>query len=239
MEWDDQHQGPDIQDLENEELEYMAATMRKWVTVKDEMGLVTCELEEGYCDYINQVYISPEDETEEEDVSLPEIIHGLSAIDLQEVTLDSIRAKHKNMKSSEDWYPYQSKTEQLRKNGLGISTDHFVMASGNILYMNNIPALVANIRDYSNPQVSSLLHFDPEETNGGVTEFWQAQRLKEMPPDLLTPMHRKSFKDYYVNEIVELRDRSLVIPQMWVFRNGRMCADGYKVEITEWMIPFM
>ncbi|KAF8579603.1 hypothetical protein K439DRAFT_1648448 [Ramaria rubella] len=96
-----------------------------------------------------------------------------------------------------------------------------------------IMEIIGGQNDYSNPQVSSLLHFYPEETNGVVTEFWQAQHLKEMPPDLLTPMYHKLFKDFYVNEIAELRDRSLIIPQMWVFRNGRMCADGYKVEITE------
>ncbi|KAF8581129.1 hypothetical protein K439DRAFT_1619281 [Ramaria rubella] len=109
MEWDDRPCRPDIQHFENEELDYMTATMRKHVTVEDNMELVARELE-GYRDYINQIYISPEDETEEEDVSLPEIIHGMSAIDLAEVTLDSMCARYKNMKSSEDWYPYQTKT---------------------------------------------------------------------------------------------------------------------------------
>ncbi|KAF8576964.1 hypothetical protein K439DRAFT_1649193 [Ramaria rubella] len=107
-------------------------------------------------------------------------------------------------------------------NGPVIATNRYVTASGNILYMNDIPSLVANI-------LASLLHFYPEETDGPEMEFWQAARLKQMPPDLLSPMFHKGLKDYYVNELAEMRDSSLVIPHMWIIREGRMCADAYNI----------
>ncbi|KAF8579127.1 hypothetical protein K439DRAFT_1648550 [Ramaria rubella] len=121
-------------------------------------------------------------------------------------------------------YALRTAQEHLRTNGPVIATNRYVTASRNILYMNDIPSL-----DYSNPQVASLLHVYPEETDGLVTEFWQAARLKQMPPDLLSPMFRKGLKDYYVNKLAEMRDGSLVIPHMWIIREGRMCADAYNV----------
>ncbi|KAF8575334.1 hypothetical protein K439DRAFT_1370187, partial [Ramaria rubella] len=84
-----------------------------------------------------------------------------------------------------------------------------------------------------NPQITSLLHVYPEETDGLVMEFWQAARLKQMPPDLLSPMFHKCLKDYYVNKLKELRDGSLVIPHMWIIHEGRMCADVYNIVTIE------
>lgn len=84
-------------------------------------------------------------------------------------------------------------------------------------------------QDYANPKVSHLLKFYPEETDGRLTEFWEAQRLKEMPPDLLTPMFRKGIQSFYVNELAEMANGNLVIPHMWIIRNKVVCADACRV----------
>ncbi|KAF8581928.1 hypothetical protein K439DRAFT_1250749, partial [Ramaria rubella] len=51
---------------------------------------------------------------------------------------------------------------------------------------------------------------------------WQAVGLKQMWPDLLSPMYHKGLKDYYVNELAGLSNSSLVIPHMWVILQGTM-----------------
>ncbi|KAF8581935.1 hypothetical protein K439DRAFT_191699 [Ramaria rubella] len=60
-------------------------------------------------------------------------------------------------------------------------------------------------------------------------QFWEAKRLRELPPDLLTPMYQKGLKYYYVNEICQLESGELVIPYMWIIQNKKMCVNGYKV----------
>ncbi|KAF8497317.1 hypothetical protein JB92DRAFT_3084667 [Gautieria morchelliformis] len=92
-------------------------------------------------------------------------------------------------------------------------------ASGNVLYVNSLPEIVA--KDYANPQTAHLLQHYPEDTKGPVSEIWQARRWKELPPDLLTPMCRHKMKDYYVNELAETRAGKYVIPYMWIIRESQ------------------
>lgn len=104
------------------------------------------------------------------------------------------------------------------------------MYGSNVLFM----SCTANkiLQDYSNPQTAHLMQFYPEETTGAISETSQAQRWKEMPPDLLTPMFRKGLKDFYVNELAEMEGGDYVIPHMWVVRNCRMSTDAHRVQVT-------
>ncbi|KAF8519952.1 hypothetical protein JB92DRAFT_3112037 [Gautieria morchelliformis] len=90
-----------------------------------------------------------------------------------------------------------------------------------------------NKTDYANPQIAPLLCFYPEEKEGCVSEIWQMKRIKELPAEQLTPMVRKGLKDFYVNELAELRSGEYVIPHMWIIRNNVMCADARRVELTQ------
>lgn len=119
--------------------------------------------------------------------------------------------------------------EHLQKNCGGMPTTRFVSSLGNILYLNDIPKIIGNVgacsipemtmltvksQDYANPQTAPLLQPYPEETSGLVSEGWQASRIREMPPDLLTPMFRKGLKDFFVNELAETISGLLLIPHM-------------------------
>ncbi|KAF8494495.1 hypothetical protein JB92DRAFT_3126914 [Gautieria morchelliformis] len=119
---------------------------------------------------------------------------------------------------------------RLRKFG-GVTTKRFESSLGNVMYLNDIPEIIAH--DYANPQIAPLLCFYPEEKEGCVSEIWQMKRIKELPAEQLTPMVRKGLKDFYVNELAELRSGEYVIPHMWIIRNNVMCADARRVELTQ------
>ncbi|KAF8522366.1 hypothetical protein JB92DRAFT_3081973 [Gautieria morchelliformis] len=127
-------------------------------------------------------------------------------------------------------YALQQTQEWLRKECGGVPTSRWESSMGNILYLNDISKIIAN--DYMNPQVDTLLHFYPEEMDGPVSESWPTKRIKEMPPDQLTPMHRKGLKDFYVNKLAELESGEYVIPHMWIVHKKRMCADAHRVYVA-------
>ncbi|KIJ40446.1 hypothetical protein M422DRAFT_49166 [Sphaerobolus stellatus SS14] len=110
----------------------------------------------------------------------------------------------------------------------GITTQRFQSDLGNIFYVNELAELIA--QDYSNPQTAPLLEFYPEETDSNFSEIWQGRKIREMDPDLLTPMVRKGMKDYYVKELAETKDGVLVIPIRWLRRNGKLFVNAYCVE---------
>ena len=92
---------------------------------------------------------------------------------------------------------------------------------------------VLEIQNYAKPQVSLLFHFYPEETNRTVSEFWHADQLTELLPELFTLMYCKGFKDFYVNELAELITGKLMIPHLWSSWEGVVCTDAYKVTLMQ------
>ncbi|KAF8488776.1 hypothetical protein JB92DRAFT_3249859 [Gautieria morchelliformis] len=128
-------------------------------------------------------------------------------------------------------YALRETQARLRKFG-GVTTKRFESSLGNVMYLNDIPEIIAH--DYANPQIAPLLCFYPEEKEGCVSEIWQMKRIKELPAEQLTPMVRKGLKDFYVNELEELRSGEYVmIPHMWIIHNNVMCADARRVELTQ------
>lgn len=68
-----------------------------------------------------------------------------------------------------------------------------------------------------------------------MSELWHGGKwCKELNPDFLTPMviGRKG-RHFYVNELTQCNDKSLVIPQRWIIRNGEMSSDSHSVSLTE------
>ncbi|KAF8520703.1 hypothetical protein JB92DRAFT_2709061, partial [Gautieria morchelliformis] len=100
-------------------------------------------------------------------------------------------------------YALRETQEHLCKSCGGVAMKCFQSSLGNVMYLNDIPKIIGN--DYANPQIAPLLRFYPEETKGSVSEIWQMKIIKEMPLDQLTPMFCKGLKDFYVNELAELR----------------------------------
>jgi hypothetical protein len=69
------------------------------------------------------------------------------------------------------------------------------------------------------------LEFYPEETNGPISEVWQATHWKEFKPSERTPMYGYGLRHFYIEEVCRLTDGQLVMPLAWIKRDGELCAD--------------
>lgn len=80
----------------------------------------------------------------------------------------------------------------------------------------------------SNPRVRPHLQFLPEDAGARLSEAWQAERwLKELDPDLATPMVRMHGQDFFVHEPASLRDGRVCMPTRWFRRDGRVVASAW------------
>ncbi|KAJ7144229.1 hypothetical protein C8R44DRAFT_916194, partial [Mycena epipterygia] len=101
---------------------------------------------------------------------------------------------------------------------------------GNIFYINDIRDTIA--RDLANPLVAPHLHFYLEETDGPISEVYQAERWTEYAPQQLTPMFTKGRRRFWINELAQLEDGTLVVPQLLVVRNNELEAEVLEVTQT-------
>jgi hypothetical protein len=134
---------------------------------------------------------------------------------------------------------------------------HQVSADGNIYYINDIVAQVAEVswslfdccsnlmmhltsKDFANPLVRPHLVFYPEDLKGQVCKTWQAQKwLMEAGLDNLSPMAAFRDQHYYVNELAECADNLYVIPVRWVMRDQVLCGDVLMVVRGNVSTPFL
>ncbi|KAJ7775833.1 hypothetical protein B0H14DRAFT_3508393 [Mycena olivaceomarginata] len=98
---------------------------------------------------------------------------------------------------------------------------------GNVFYMNDIRDTIA--RDLANPLVAPHMRFYPEETDGPISEVFQAERWTEYTPEQLTPMFTKGRRRFWINEVSRLEDGTFVVPLLLVVRNGNLEADVFEV----------
>ncbi|SJL18296.1 uncharacterized protein ARMOST_21882 [Armillaria ostoyae] len=105
----------------------------------------------------------------------------------------------------------------------GSSPKAYTSGLGNHFYVNDIRDSVA--RDFSNPEIARHLQFYPEETDGPISEVWQAARWKEFSPAQLTPMYARGLRQFYIEELAQLKDGSYVIPHNWIIRDKILHAD--------------
>ncbi|THU93261.1 hypothetical protein K435DRAFT_861654 [Dendrothele bispora CBS 962.96] len=101
---------------------------------------------------------------------------------------------------------------------------------GNRFYVNDPREAIK--RQFANPEVAPHINLYPEETTGPISEVWQAERWKEFDSSNLTPMYSNNGKQFYVNEVAMLHDNRLVIPLLWLKRDGILHADCNVVEVT-------
>ena len=94
-------------------------------------------------------------------------------------------------------------------------------------------SLAIRHQDFANPEIVKHLEFYPEETDGLISEVWQAARWKEFKPCERTPMYASGLKHFYVDEVCALSDGQIVIPLAWIKHGGQLCADCYLITTTE------
>ncbi|KAJ7192492.1 hypothetical protein GGX14DRAFT_343379, partial [Mycena pura] len=85
---------------------------------------------------------------------------------------------------------------------------------GNVFYMNDIRGTLA--RDMANPLVAPHMHFYPEETDGPISEMYQAERWMEYTPSQLTSMFSKGHKRLWIEELAQLKNGTFVIPHTMI-----------------------
>ncbi|KAJ7197514.1 hypothetical protein B0H12DRAFT_1037871 [Mycena haematopus] len=115
------------------------------------------------------------------------------------------------------------KMQQTFQSVCGIKPTKITSQFGNIFYMNDIRETLA--RDMANPLVAQHMHFYPEETDGPISEVYQAERWMEYTPSQLTPMFSKGHKRFWIEELAQLKDGTFVIPHTWIVRSGILTSD--------------
>ncbi|KAJ6607222.1 hypothetical protein B0H10DRAFT_1701137, partial [Mycena sp. CBHHK59/15] len=100
--------------------------------------------------------------------------------------------------------------QQSLQSSCGDAPTRIESQQGNIFYMNDIRGTIA--RDFANPLVAPHMHFYPEETDGPISEVFQAERWTEYAPEQLTPMFAKGQRHFWINEVAQLEDGTFVVP---------------------------
>ncbi|KAJ3853984.1 hypothetical protein EV368DRAFT_73145 [Lentinula lateritia] len=114
----------------------------------------------------------------------------------------------------------------------GIRTIQHEGKLGHIYYTNDFPAIIA--QEMSNPNVRSHLKFLPEDSGALLSEANQAQRwLKEIDPDLLTPIHRVAGQDFFTLEPTVLQDGNICMPSRWFVRNKKVFAKAWPMRVVD------
>ncbi|KAJ7193966.1 hypothetical protein GGX14DRAFT_378462 [Mycena pura] len=117
--------------------------------------------------------------------------------------------------------------QQSLQSSCGPTPSRIQSMQGNIFYMNDIRDTIAC--DLANPLVAPHLHFYPEQTDGPISEVFQAERWTEYAPQQLTPMFTKGRRRFWINEVAQLEDGSFVVPQLLVMRNDVLEAEVLEV----------
>ncbi|KAJ6548781.1 hypothetical protein B0H19DRAFT_1211584 [Mycena capillaripes] len=115
------------------------------------------------------------------------------------------------------------KTQKQLQTDCGYQPVKVVSSLGNIFYTNDIREAIA--QDLSNPLVAA--HMQPYvEENDSVSEMYQAERFMEYTPEQLTPMFSKGHKRFWIEEVVQLSNKTFIIPHTWIIRNGVLTTDA-------------
>ncbi|KAH8112205.1 hypothetical protein DFH11DRAFT_1545899 [Phellopilus nigrolimitatus] len=120
------------------------------------------------------------------------------------------------------------KVQNNLRSKLAVPTMEFKSSLGNVFYTNDICESIA--KDFSNPLVAEHMVFYPEEGDMPISEIWQCSRWKELPLHLHSPMYAKQNTHFYVNELAQLRNGTLVIPIMWFTNMGVVYAHALMVK---------
>ncbi|KAI0375816.1 hypothetical protein BV20DRAFT_18264 [Pilatotrama ljubarskyi] len=113
----------------------------------------------------------------------------------------------------------------------GVASIRYQGVMGHVYYVNDLAQLIA--QEMANPRVRPHLRFLPEDANGTLSEAWQGDRwLKELDPDLATPMVRKESQDFYIYEPAQLDSHDVCMPTRWFTRGSQTYAKVWRMERT-------
>ncbi|KAJ6592424.1 hypothetical protein B0H19DRAFT_1204789 [Mycena capillaripes] len=129
------------------------------------------------------------------------------------------------------------KMQQMLQSTCGNEPVKITSQFGNVFYMNDICETLAC--DMANPLVAPHMHFYPEETDCPISETYQAERWLEYTLSQLTPMFSKGHKQFWIEELAQLKDGTYVIPHTLIVRNGELTSDvstAKKVSDGRWKL---
>ncbi|KAI8453744.1 hypothetical protein BY996DRAFT_6414440 [Phakopsora pachyrhizi] len=88
--------------------------------------------------------------------------------------------------------------------------------------------------ELGNPLVSSCLEFYPEQSAGkNICKLSQSKKwLQEYPRDLRAQMISVGGKHYYIYELVQINDGSVVVPMFFYIKGGKMYAKACKLNFS-------
>ncbi|KAH8919706.1 hypothetical protein BT69DRAFT_1337078 [Atractiella rhizophila] len=93
--------------------------------------------------------------------------------------------------------------EKMRAVGVGAETKEYRGHRGNLVYLNDLPAMIAEA--IANPLICQHLTFLPENTPNQLQEIYQAEKwLEELNPHLLTPCFQYRSSLFFTYEVTEL-----------------------------------
>lgn len=120
----------------------------------------------------------------------------------------------------------QVKTSRKKLEELyGIGQRKYIGTLGHTYYVNNFAKILA--QEMANPQVRPYLHFFPEDGGDFMSEARHGRKwLRDVDPDLLTPMVRVDGVDYYVFEPALLKNHHAFMPERIITKRGN---DGSSV----------
>ncbi|KAF9056866.1 hypothetical protein BDP27DRAFT_1242040 [Rhodocollybia butyracea] len=112
----------------------------------------------------------------------------------------------------------------------GIQSIRYEGKLGHVYYGNDFPAIIA--QEMSNISVRSHLKFLPEDSGVRLSQANQAERwLKELDPDLLTPIHQVAGQDFFTLEPALLKDKRVCMPSRWFVRDKKVFAKAWPMKV--------
>ncbi|KAJ7803978.1 hypothetical protein B0H14DRAFT_3091910 [Mycena olivaceomarginata] len=106
-------------------------------------------------------------------------------------------------------------------------------AQGNVFFMNDPRAIIANVSDVkiniTDSEADRILGLDKSHDSFGTRKKWR----KNMDLDMLSPMYAAGLSHYYVNEVARLRDGRFIVPMRWVTHKNKVWTDTFSVTFNE------
>ncbi|KAJ3932436.1 MAG: hypothetical protein NXY57DRAFT_894227, partial [Lentinula lateritia] len=114
----------------------------------------------------------------------------------------------------------------------GIRSIRYDGKLGHVYYANDLAAIIA--QEMSNPSVRTHMHFLPEDSGCRLSQANQAEHwLKELDPDLLTPVHHTAGQDFFTLEPTVLKNGRICMPSRWFIQNKRVFAKAWPMKVVD------
>ncbi|KAG2006968.1 hypothetical protein CC2G_014704 [Coprinopsis cinerea AmutBmut pab1-1] len=123
------------------------------------------------------------------------------------------------------------KLQERLRNECGVRSEPCVSPKGNAFYFNNPADVIRN--DWCNPEVARhIRRYIPISKDSVISEIWHGTKWRfDLDRHALSPMYDNGLYHFYVDELAQLEDGSLVVPVRWLEdESGGVFADAWKVK---------